>query len=1022
MKIKHYPLISCRLRPLALAVACALAGSAFAQNLPSGFNNVTGVNTPTTVCNTMTVTQTTQRGIAEWQSFSIGSGYSVRFNQPGSSSVLLNRVVGNDLSTIAGSLTANGHIYLINPNGVLFSQGSSVNVGGLIASTLNISNSDFLTGGALKFSRSDGNNAAVINEGSITAASGGTIGLMAARVTNSGTLSAPEGTVGLVSARTVNVDFDGDGLTTFTIPGDSLASAAWVENSGQVDADGGRIALLAASTVREQVVNQSGTLRARSLSSRGGEIVLGGDTASGNEVSVSGELDVSGSSAGVAGGSVSIDASSVMVEGARIDASGVGQGGNVAVNAGAGNVGLFNGSIDASGTTQGGNVGVYANTAPGQSSSGIIAMDKEFVIHADATGPRGDGGQIILLADAVTRAHGTLTARAGRQGGDGGFVEPSAAVLEVSGIRVDASAPAGKAGEWLLDPYDIYIRPGAGSPPHTSPWFESWYDDTVVYVDDINYHLNLGTDVTIMTGSGGTQQGNITFESGVVIRKTSGADAVLSLWAHNDIKTHANTVIESTVGALNVIFQAGGQVVHAGRISTNGGLVRLYGAGGVTTLNGSTISGGRIDIVGGSDFHHGPGLSIGSGSTISSTGDVILRASNDGASDALRINGRVNAGGVLNLRPGGVYQGNASDLTDVSIVFSPTNSAGEDLGVGFSISAAELARLSAPTIVVGGDMHVANIAVSSAITTSSALTLQNNGYWHGYGSSGITLNAPVSASTLGLVSTGNIMQGSASRITANNLFVSSGITTGYSSPGNNVNLQSNNNVNTVSGQAEGDFAFVNSGALTIGPVSVTGYGYDGAYSISAGSHGYGTPGTLTANTVLVQTQAGDLTLAMPISSSSTDLVAGWRFHNLVGANPISGGPWRVWAGLQIGETRGGMLGTGDDIFDCAWGACAVGSQGNYFIYAPLSDLFGGTLPIPVEITENDSDTVDEWLMAEEAANFSFAQICLNTLLSGSVASAGTDNDVLGREWSRVRAKPRAANCLGVDGRKGCSDF
>ena len=1079
MKTKRYSLISCRLRPLVLAVACALAGSAFAQNLPSGFNNVTGVNTPTITGNTMTVTQTTQRGIAEWQSFSIGRGYGVKFNQPNSSSVLLNRVVGNDPSTIAGNISANGHIYLINPNGVLFSRGSSVNAGGLIASTLNVSNSDFLTGGKLKFARPDGNDAAVINEGSITVAPGGTIGLMAARVTNTGTLSAPGGTVGLVSARAVNVDFDGDGLTTFTIPSDSLASAAWVENSGQVDADGGRIALLAASTVREQVVKQSGTLRARSLSNRGGEIVLGGDTASGNEVLVSGELDVSGNAAGVAGGSVSIDASTVMVEGARIDASGVGRGGNIAVR------------------------------AQGAAGNGVVSVDANSRLHADAVSGSGNGGHIDLLADARLSAHGTLTARAGATGGDGGFIETSAAAVNLGDIRVDASAPAGNAGLWLIDPVNFQIVPSSWGPCVGS----------CVYDSAINSALNAGNNVTITTVPVGVDPGdvgNIRIEPGVVIRKTTGATAVtLMLNAHNDILgSHAYSVIESTAGALNVEFRAGRHLSYSGSIITNGGYVEMHGngggglagvllygatintrggyvtlrgigsgnsspgvwmrnsrinagagdvsitgisladpsgqsdygislwnshivttSGGIRLLGGSggnwwggvwlgdtgggstiTSTSGRIDVTGSASASGAPnafGILIDGNSRISSSDDVILRASNNGASDALRIDGQVSAGNVLNLRPGEVNAGgDPADRPDVPIVFSLTGDGGQDLGHGFSISTSELAHMRASTIVVGSNTHTGSITVNGSITASSRLTLQN-------GSGGIRLNGSVRAPVLGLVSAGNITQSSGS-ITASDLLVRSS--------GGNVDLKGSNNVKRLSGEAPGGrFDFINSSALAIVPADRGVRGYNATDDIPMTI----TTASLDANRVFVRTLSGDLTLAMPIISTSTELVAGWRFQN-PGSGSITGGPWRVWAGYWIGETRGGM--NGDDIFNCVYGACEVGA-GNYFIYGPPYSLF---FELPEEVRMSKQISL-EWLSEEDASGRpegageldgiqgseqgrGLALICLDTIMSGSVSDAGPGSDVLDREWSRVHAKPRTSGCLGVDGRKGCAGF
>ena len=683
-----------RLHPLALALTCVLGAPVLAQNLPTGFTAITGVNAPTTVGKAMTVTQTAQRGIAQWQGFSIANGYTVNVVQPGASSVLLNRVVGGNASTIAGALNANGHIYLINPNGVLFSRGSSVNAGGLIASTLNLSDKNFLAGGRLTFERANANTATVRNEGAITAAPGGTVALLGARVSNDGSISAPGGTVGLVSARKVNVDFDGDGLTTFTIPADSQASGALVDNSGSIDADGGHIALQAASRVQEQVVNQRGVLRARSISSHGGQIVLGGDPASGNAVQIGGSIDVSGDAAG---GSVQASAAQVQITGAHINANGnsggtvavdathgvtlapdtritaegaSGAGGSIAISGQAGdvivgastgqtpsgawlsaassggpggnitvsgrNVGLFSADtspnsawLDVSGAGQGGNIAIRAHADPGVASSGIIAMDSGIGLHADAMAASGNGGNITLLGDSIVRAHGTLTARAGAAGGDGGMVETSAPALELAGIRVDASAPAGAAGNWLLDPYDVTITHGgpansstSSGPPNLDP-FDPETGGTTVYDGDINVALNQGNNVTITTGTGIPKgdtpppNGDITFVpdstgADVAISKTDGTGpATLTLNAAHGINTQGNPSIKSTAGLLNVNFAAGGgdpngySIFFQGSIATNGGTVNMNATGnnGYYTAVGLTNSqiatnGGNVTIQG----------------------------------------------------------------------------------------------------------------------------------------------------------------------------------------------------------------------------------------------------------------------------------------------------------------------------------------------------------------------------------------------------------------------------------------
>src|SRR5690606_5695646 len=138
--------------------------------------------------------------------------------QPNAASVLLNRVTGNQASDIAGQLNANGRVFLVNPNGVLFGSGAQVNVGGLVASTLALATSDksFMEGATnLVFERADGNGATVRNLGSIQA-SGGPVVLMGAGVANEGvgaTITADGQAIALASGRKITLDLVGDGLT-----------------------------------------------------------------------------------------------------------------------------------------------------------------------------------------------------------------------------------------------------------------------------------------------------------------------------------------------------------------------------------------------------------------------------------------------------------------------------------------------------------------------------------------------------------------------------------------------------------------------------------------------------------------------------------------------------------------------------------------------------------------------------------------------------------------------------------------
>ncbi|ROZ81310.1 filamentous hemagglutinin N-terminal domain-containing protein, partial [Pseudomonas sp. SSM44] len=174
--------------PTALAIAISLiSASLHAADLPTGGNIVGGSGSISQDGNSLNVQQNSDKLITNWDSFDIGAGNTVNFYQPGSNSVALNRVIGEDASAIYGNLNANGKVFLVNPNGVLFGQGAAVNVGALVASTLSLSDEDF-NNGNYQF-QGDGNNAAVINRGSLKA-DNGTVALLGGQVSNQGIIQA----------------------------------------------------------------------------------------------------------------------------------------------------------------------------------------------------------------------------------------------------------------------------------------------------------------------------------------------------------------------------------------------------------------------------------------------------------------------------------------------------------------------------------------------------------------------------------------------------------------------------------------------------------------------------------------------------------------------------------------------------------------------------------------------------------------------------------------------------------------
>ncbi len=444
-------------RVVALGAGALALSGAQAGTLPTGGQIVGGIGSIGQAGNAMTVQQGSDKLAIDWQSFSIGKDNLVRFIQPGADAIALNRVLGQDVSVIQGALQANGKVFLVNPNGILFTPGAQVDVGGILASTLKISTEDFLAG---NYRFSGDSNAAVVNQGSIRAADGGLVALIAARVINEGDISAPKGDVLLAAGSKVKLDLGGP----VALEVEQGALDALIENGGAIRADAGNILLTAraAEQLASTVINTTGLIEAKSLEiGQDGTVTL---SAAGGGVNVAGTVDVSSSQA--KGGKVVVTGTDVNVaSGARISATGATGGGEIYVGGG----------------WQG------KDTAIAQATRTRIAEGA--VLDASAT-VNGDGGTVVAWSDiwnagSVTQVDGTLRARGGAQGGDGGRIETSGASLGVS-QAADASAANGKGGLWLLDPDEVTVASTGGA-----------IGDATVSHGAINAALGGGTNVDI---------------------------------------------------------------------------------------------------------------------------------------------------------------------------------------------------------------------------------------------------------------------------------------------------------------------------------------------------------------------------------------------------------------------------------------------------------------------------------------------------------------------------------------------
>ncbi|MBP1764290.1 MAG: hxuA 1 [Firmicutes bacterium] len=221
----------------------------------------------------MTITQSTDTFGINWQSFNIGAKETVIFLQPSATSIALNRVIGKTSSNIYGQLIANGKVFLVNPNGILFAPTAQVNVGSLVASMLNITNSDLLAG---KYTFT-GTKGSVTNQGNITAADGGYVILLGNQVANQGVIVANLGTVALGAGNAITMDVVGDGLVNLAV--NQAAVNASVANGGTLQADGGKVIMTnqTADILTGTVVNNSGIIQAKNISiNADGDVSLNG--------------------------------------------------------------------------------------------------------------------------------------------------------------------------------------------------------------------------------------------------------------------------------------------------------------------------------------------------------------------------------------------------------------------------------------------------------------------------------------------------------------------------------------------------------------------------------------------------------------------------------------------------------------------------------------------------------------------------------------------------------------------------
>jgi filamentous hemagglutinin family protein len=372
----------------------------------------------------MTIHQTSQRAVINWDSFNVGQNATVNFNQPNAQAATLNRVTGATQSMINGAVNATGQVVFVNPNGVTFGKGAVINAPGVVATTMDIANKSFMeSNGKLTFS---GNGTgAVINEGRIHVSH--YAALLAPEVRNEGYIVASkEGAVALGAGKQITLNFSGSQLLSMKV--DVAVYNALIANSQVIEAQGGLVVLAAsaANTLAASVIKNTGRISASSLVSHGGTIELVGST-----ITQAGVIEANGQAVNANGGQINLAASNITLA-SKSMTSATGAAGGGQINIGLANTAVSGGaqvnSAKPSALTNDQAQSMVAAQASDAIATGVMAqtvtVQDGAIVDTSAT-RTGNGGIIAIWSQVKTTIAGALNALGGSLWGNGGLIETS---------------------------------------------------------------------------------------------------------------------------------------------------------------------------------------------------------------------------------------------------------------------------------------------------------------------------------------------------------------------------------------------------------------------------------------------------------------------------------------------------------------------------------------------------------------------------------------------------------------------
>jgi len=753
---------------------------------------VAGAGTVATAGNVTTINQATQRLAIDWTSLSTRANEALVFNQPNAQAIALNRITGSSPSELLGSLTANGQVFILNPNGVLFGAGSQVNVGGLVASTLNMSNADFMAGNNV-FTGSGGS---VVNQGTLNAGQGGYLALLAPEVRNEGVMTATLGTALLAAGNKVTLNLDNGSLLGYSI--DQGAINALAENKQLIQANGGQVLLgaKALDSLTSATVNNTGIIEAKTLANKAGRIMLIGDMEHGM-VHIGGTLDASAPDGGDGGFIETSAANFRILPSFRVNTRAPqGKNGNwlldpatmtIAAGNGAAANTIYEDTLEAAGS----DMTIQATDSinvTGNFSNADVEMPSGLNLIIKTTGASGTGIDLTGSGDGTALTFkvsggGTInvnTASASQSikssglavtGGAGTITVNSAGALDISNAAVQTAGGAisltgaGQAGNSGVLVSQSTVNAGTGALT-----INGITADTAQYgvlldratLTSGNANISSASSAIKLAGSSLTSSGNISIDAS----NTNSGNHAVELVNSGATQTNVSTTGSGTIGITGKLKSGGAAAVAASgsaagvaitnsNVAGGAGTITIIGESGWGTIIAQAARGVRLDslakvtgtgnIAVTGNAHttstaHSVAVELGTGSEVSSTGgNVEVRGQMLSAlAAAADTKGIIAKGKLQSGAASRIFLDGVADMDDGTTGIGILVDAGADLIAGtggLSVSGAGQG-LSTTATFTGISMAGGSLSSTGAISMDGR---GNSAVVHAAGSQGLSL-------------------------------------------------------------------------------------------------------------------------------------------------------------------------------------------------------------------------------------------------------------------------------------------